>query len=77
MGCLSIIAIPTAGLSFFFSAWIIMVFWGILAEDVGVNTVSYPGAMLVTIALWIALAPLIGSMGKRYARGGRGSRRDD
>ena len=64
MGCLAIFAIPSAGLSFFFSAWIFMIFWGIMADDVWVGTISYIGAMLVTIVLWMAMAPLIAAMGR-------------
>ena len=44
MGCLAILAIPSAGLSFFFSSWIVMMFWGIMADDIGVRTISYKGA---------------------------------
>ena len=68
MGCFAILAIPSAGLSFFFSAWIVMVFWGIMADDVGVETISYKGAMVVTIALWMTMAPLIAAMGRRRWR---------
>ena len=64
MGCLAILAIPSAGLSFFSSSWVVMIFWGIMAEDVGVETISYKGAMVVTIALWIAVAPLIAAIGR-------------
>ncbi|MBF8266529.1 MAG: hypothetical protein HW388_37 [Dehalococcoidia bacterium] len=64
MGCLAILAIPSAGVSFFFSSWITMIFWGIIADDVGIQTISYTGAMLVTIALWIAVAPLIAAVGR-------------
>jgi hypothetical protein len=59
MGCLGIFLIPTAGATFFFSAWIVMVFWGMVAPDVGLRTISYATAMLVTIGLWLAVAPLI------------------
>ena len=69
MGCFAILAIPSAGLSFFFSSWIVMVFWGIMADDVGIETISYKGAMVVTIALWMAMAPLIAAMGRRRWRG--------
>lgn len=62
MGSLSIVTIPSAGASFFFCSWLIMIFWGILADDVGVRTISYRGAMLVTITLWMAVAPLIAAM---------------
>jgi predicted membrane protein len=46
--------IPT----FFFSAWLAMVFWGMVAPDVGVATIGYPKAMLITIGLWLVLFPL-------------------
>ncbi len=52
-------ALPGAGAAFFFSAWLTMVFWGIVAPKVGVKTISYPLAMLVTIALWLIVAPAV------------------
>jgi hypothetical protein len=52
-------AIPAAGLGFFFSAWLTMIFWGIVAPDIGVEKIGYTTAMLVTIALWLVVAPLI------------------
>jgi hypothetical protein len=59
-------AIPTAGGGFFFSAWLTMIFWGIIAPDLGLATIDYVKAMLVTIALWLAVAPLAGAAaGKR------------
>jgi len=58
--------IPTAGGGFFFSAWLTMIFWGIIAPDLGLTTIGYLKAMLVTIALWLAVAPLAGAVaGKR------------
>ena len=45
-----------------------MVFWGIMADDVGIETISYKGATVVTIALWMAMAPLIAAMGHRRWR---------
>ncbi|MBI3742667.1 MAG: hypothetical protein HY261_00060 [Chloroflexi bacterium] len=53
--------IPKAGAVFFFSSWIVMIFWGIVAPDVGVKTISYVKAMVVTIGLWLAVVPLIGA----------------
>jgi hypothetical protein len=44
---------------FFFSSWLTMIFWGIIAADLGGKTISYPMAMLVTIALWLVVAPLV------------------
>jgi hypothetical protein len=52
-------AIPAAGVGFFFSAWLTMIFWGIIAPDIGLNTIGYPMAMLVTIAVWLVVSPLI------------------
>ena len=65
MGPLAILAIPSAGGSFFFSAWIVMVFWGIVAPDLGITTIGYGHAMLITIALWMAVAPLIFTIARR------------
>ena len=56
-------AIPTAGGGFFFSAWLTMIFWGIVAPDLGLATIGYVRAMLVTIALWLVVAPLAGAVG--------------
>ena len=67
MGLFGILAIPSAGASFFFSAWIVMIFWGIVADDVGVETVSYKTAMVITVALWIAVAPLMAVIARRSA----------
>ncbi len=53
-------AIPAAGLGFFFSAFLTMIFWGIISEKFpAIDTISYPTAMLITIALWLVIAPLI------------------
>ena len=54
-------AIPAAGAGFFLSAWLTMIFWGIIAPDFGVRTIGYPTAMLITIALWLVVAPLAGA----------------
>jgi hypothetical protein len=58
-------AIPTAGLGFFFCAWLTMIFWGIISPDFNVTTIGYPKAMLVTIALWLAVAPLAAAAGRK------------
>ena len=44
--------------AFFFAAWLAMVFWGMVAPDVGLSTIGYPKAMLVTIGLWLVVFPL-------------------
>jgi hypothetical protein len=46
-----------------------MIFWGIVAPDVGVKTISYPTAVIVTIGLWLVVAPLIAAA-IRKSRGG-------
>ena len=48
--------------------WIGLIFWGILSDDVGVKPIGYTSAMLVTITLWMAVAPLIAAMGRRRWR---------
>ncbi len=55
-------AIPTAGGGFFFSSWLAMVFWGIFASNLGLRTMSYVESMVVTIAVWLVVAPLVGAV---------------
>ena len=55
MGYFAILAaIP----GFFLSSFIVMLLWGVIAPDFGIQTIDYPMAMLITIALWLAVAPL-------------------
>lgn len=42
-----------------------MVFWGMVSPDVGVATVGYPKAMLVTIGLWLVVFPLANRGGNK------------
>ncbi|MBI4337489.1 MAG: hypothetical protein HY683_06645 [Chloroflexi bacterium] len=58
-------AIPSAGGGFFFAAWLTMLFWGIAAPRLGLRTISYVQAMLVTIGLWLVVAPLFWAMARR------------
>ena len=60
----SFFAIPSAGGGFFFSVWLTMIFWGILAPDMGLATIGYAKSMLVTIALWLVVAPLVGAVAR-------------
>jgi hypothetical protein len=53
-----------AGPLFFVSAWILMLFAGIVATDVGIQPFGYITAMVVTIAIWLTLAPAIGAVGR-------------
>jgi len=64
MGYFSILAaIP----GFFLSSLILMLLWGVIAPNFGGAKIDYPMAMLVTITLWLAVAPLaaVGRKAKR------------
>ncbi|NQU96149.1 MAG: hypothetical protein HQ548_00705 [Chloroflexi bacterium] len=65
MGCRAFLAIPAAGAGFFLSAWILMIFTGILAEDLGVRPISYVTSMIVTIAIWLVIAPVVGAIARK------------
>ncbi len=43
---------------FFLSSLFVMLLWGVIAPMIKVSTIDYPGAMLITITLWLAVAPL-------------------
>jgi len=43
---------------FFLSSFFLMLLWGAIAPDFGIVTISYVKAMLITITLWLAVAPL-------------------
>ncbi|MFC1926288.1 hypothetical protein ACFLWV_00880 [Chloroflexota bacterium] len=61
--------------AFFFCAWLLMMFWGIIAPDIGLPTIGYPMAMLVTIALWLVVFPARWTFrGKTMARVSRARR---
>jgi len=49
-----IAAIP----GFFLSSFFLMLLWGVIAPEIGITTIGYPMAMLATITLWVAIAPL-------------------
>ena len=66
---MGLLAIPAAGLGFFFSSWMTMIFWGIIAPDFGVETIGYVQAMLVAIAIWIIVAPLAAASARRTKKG--------
>jgi hypothetical protein len=48
---------------FFLSSFILMLLWGVIAPNFGIETVGYPMAMLITITLWLAVAPLAAALG--------------
>jgi len=61
-GCFAILAaIP----GFFLSSLFVMLLWGAIAPDFGIQAIGYPMAMLITIAIWLAVAPLAVAAGPR------------
>lgn len=60
----SFVKLLTAGPLFFVSAWLLMIFAGIVSSDVGVRPFGYMTSMLVTLGLWLALAPAIGAVAR-------------
>jgi hypothetical protein len=53
-----------AGPMFFVSAWLLMLFAGSTAADVGIRPFGYLPSMVVTIALWLVLAPAVGAIAR-------------
>jgi len=53
-----------AGPFFFVSSWILMLFAGGFASEVGIKPIGYLTSMVVTIALWLTLAPAIGAVAR-------------
>jgi hypothetical protein len=56
--------IVSAGPAFFVSAWLLMLFAGMAAADVGIRPFGYITSMVVTIGLWLAVAPAIGAIAR-------------
>ncbi len=50
---------------FFLSSFILMLLWGVIAPDLGIDKIGYPIAMLITVTLWLAVAPLAAAAGRR------------
>lgn len=51
-----------AGPVFFLSAWLLMVFAGIVSPDVGIRPFGYLTSMVLTIGLWLVVAPAMGAV---------------
>ena len=58
----SFFKLMAAGPAFFLSAWLLMIFAGILDTDVGIHPFNYATAMVATIGLWLLVAPAIGAI---------------
>jgi hypothetical protein len=50
---------------FFLSSFILMLLWGAIAPDLGIVKISYVTSMLVTITIWLVVAPLVAAAGRR------------
>ena len=60
----SFFALVAAGPAFFLSAWLLMLFAGIVGGDVGIRPFGYGTSMVVTIGLWLTMAPAIGAIAR-------------
>ena len=61
-----------AGPFFFVSSWVLMLFAGVTGADVGIRPFGYLTSMIVTIGLWLTMAPAIGAIA-RVRKKGKGS----
>ena len=43
---------------FFLSSFFVMLLWGAIAPELDIVKITYVQSMLVTITLWLAIAPL-------------------
>jgi hypothetical protein len=62
-----------AGPMFFVSAWLLMIFAGVVSTDIGIRPFGYVTSMVVTIGLWLTLAPAIGAVGRGPGKAGHKS----
>jgi hypothetical protein len=62
VACRSYFAIPAAGAFYFLSAWILMMFADMVHEDVGIKPFGYTTSLIVTIGLWLVMAPVIATI---------------
>jgi len=50
---------------FFLSSLFFMLLWDVVAPKIGLGDINYVTSMLITITLWIAVAPLAAAAKKR------------
>ena len=65
----SFFKLMAAGPVFFVSAWLLMLFTGAVASDAGIRPFGYVTSMVVTIALWLTVAPAIGAVARSGRKG--------
>ena len=51
---------------FFLSSFFLMLLWDVVAPKIGLGDINYVTSMLITITLWIAVAPLAAVGRKRH-----------
>jgi hypothetical protein len=51
---------------FFLSSFILMLLWGVISPKFGIVTIDYPLAMLITITIWLVVAPLAAVGGRHH-----------
>jgi hypothetical protein len=68
----SFFRLVAAGPMFFVSSWLLMLFAGIVGGDMGIRPFGYVTSMVVTIGLWLVLAPAIGAVGRANPAKGKG-----
>ena len=56
--------VVAAGPAFFVSSWLLMIFTVITASDTGIRPFGYLTSMVVTIGLWLVLAPAAGAIAR-------------
>jgi hypothetical protein len=56
--------ILAAGPAFFVSSWLLMLFAGITGPDVGIRPFGYLTSVVVTIGLWLVIAPAAGGIAR-------------
>ncbi len=56
--------VAAAGPFFFVSSWLLMIFAGIVGTDVGIRPFGYLTSMVVTIGLWLTVAPAVGAIAR-------------
>jgi hypothetical protein len=61
----SFFGLLAAGPAFFLSAWVLMVFGGIVSSDVAIRPFGYATAMVATIGLWLCIAPAAGAIARQ------------
>lgn len=64
----SFFRLAAAGPLFFFSAWLLMLFAGVVAEDIGIKPFGYETSMVLTIGLWLVLAPAVGAIAQSKSK---------